>query len=82
MLEDDLKVVIKPQLDTDFVRMLAGKKVRDVLEKCDERGLLDEMAGKLDLAHLLDRDVKQLSGGEMQRFAIDQALQSLARVDQ
>ena len=29
-----------------------------------------ETAEKLDLAHLLDRDVKQLSGGEMQRFAI------------
>ena len=42
----------------------------DVLEKCDERNILTEMAEKLDLAHLLDRDVKQLSGGEMQRFAI------------
>ena len=70
MLEDDLKVVIKPQLDTDFVRLLAGKKVRDVLEKCDERGILESMADKLDLSHLLERDVKQLSGGEMQRFAI------------
>lgn len=70
MLEDDLKVVIKPQLDTDFVRLLAGKKVRQVLETCDERNILDSMAQKLDLSHLLDRDVKQLSGGEMQRFAI------------
>ena len=70
MLEDDLKVVIKPQLDTDFVRLLAGKQVRKVLETCDERGILMETATKLDLAHLLDRDVKQLSGGEMQRFAI------------
>ena len=70
MLEDDLKVVIKPQLDTDFVRLLAGKQVRKVLETCDERGILMETAEKLDLAHLLDRDVKQLSGGEMQRFAI------------
>jgi len=70
MLEDDLKVVIKPQLDTDFVRLLKGKKVREVLETCDERDVLMPTAEKLDLAHLLDRMVEQLSGGEMQRFAI------------
>ena len=70
LLEDDLKVVIKPQLDTDFVKMLAGKLVGDVLEKLDERDCRAEYLERLDLTHLVDRDVKQLSGGELQRFAI------------
>ena len=70
LLEDDLKVVIKPQLDVNFAKMLAGKLVGDVLEKLDERGVREELAAKLDLTHLLTRDVKQLSGGELQRFAI------------
>lgn len=70
LLEDDLKVVIKPQLDTDFVRLLAGKQVGEVLKQLDERTIMDAMAHRLDLSHLLDRDVKQLSGGELQRLAI------------
>ena len=44
--------------------------MRAVLENVDERKILEETAAKLDLSHLLDRDVKQLSGGELQRFAI------------
>jgi ATP-binding cassette subfamily E protein 1 len=70
LLEDDLKVVIKPQLDTDFVKLLAGKKVSDVLKQLDERNVMDSMCERLDLVHLLERDVKQLSGGELQRLAV------------
>jgi len=70
MLEDELKVVIKPQLDTEYVKLLAGNKVGDLLAKLDERKVRDEYVQKLDLGHLLERDVKQLSGGELQRFAI------------
>jgi len=70
MLEDDLKVVIKPQLDVNFAKKLGGNTVNSVLKNLDERGLREEYAERLDLAHLLDRDVTQLSGGELQRFAI------------
>ena len=66
MLEDDLKVVIKPQLDSNWVKHLAGQNVRQVLEKCDERDVLEEMSQRLEIAHLLDREITQLSGGEMQ----------------
>ena len=64
------QVAIKPQLDTDFVKHLAGKKVGEVLKQVDERNLVEEMAEKLELTNLLERDVKQLSGGELQRMAI------------
>ena len=33
LLEDELRVAIKVQLDTDYVRQLAGKKVGAVLKK-------------------------------------------------
>ena len=70
MLEDDLRVAIKVQLDTDYVRSLAGKTVGAVLKERDERDVWEEMAAGLDLTHLLDREVQALSGGELQRFAI------------
>lgn len=63
-------MAVKVQLDNDYVRSLAGKKVGDVLQGRDERGAWEEMAARLDIAHLLDREVQALSGGELQRFAI------------
>merc|ERR1719201_3018915 len=70
MLEDDLRVSIKVQLDTDYVRALVGRTVGAVLKERDERECWQEMAVRLDLSHLLDREVQALSGGELQRFAI------------
>ena len=69
-LEEDLKIAIKVQLDADFVKRLVGRNVKDVLVRCDERKVMDSMLKELDLAHLVDREVQQLSGGELQRFAI------------
>jgi hypothetical protein len=37
MLEDDLRVSIKVQLDTDYVRSLVGRTVGAVLKERDER---------------------------------------------
>tara|TARA_B110001452_G_scaffold98911_1_gene81896 strand:+ start:282 stop:2300 length:2019 start_codon:yes stop_codon:yes gene_type:complete len=70
MLEDDLRVAIKVQLDTDFVRQLAGRKVGEILKERDERNCWEGLAERLELSHLLDREVQALSGGELQRFAI------------
>lgn len=71
LLEDDLKVVTKVQLDVDFVSKFAkGKVVGEVLERCNDRGALKHLCKGLDLEHLLEREVQQLSGGELQRFAI------------
>ena len=42
----------------------------ETLKKRDERGVTDELIVELDLENVLDRDVKALSGGELQRFAI------------
>ena len=71
LLEDDLKVVTKVQLDVDFVSKFAkGKVVGEILERCDDRGALKHLTKALTIDHLLEREVQQLSGGELQRFAI------------
>jgi len=69
ILENKLRVVIKPQLEASFARRLSGKKVRDLMVARDERKIMDKVVKDLDLEHVLDREVQQLSGGELQRFA-------------
>merc|ERR1719486_856199 len=65
LLDGDLKVVTKVQLDTDYVRKLKGRKVIDVLKQCDDRGQLEDLTTRLELTHVLTREVQQLSGGEL-----------------
>ena len=36
----------------------------------DSLGTLENMVDQLELAHILDREIDSLSGGELQRFAI------------
>ena len=70
LLENKLTTVLKPQVESGFVRRLRGKTVRTLLEERDERGMLERYVQELDLSHLLDRNVEDLSGGELQRFAV------------
>jgi len=69
ILENKLRVVIKPQLEASFAKRLAGKTVRTLMEARNERKIMDKVVKELDLGHILDREVQQLSGGELQRFA-------------
>eukprot|EP00618_Florenciella_parvula_P024945 CAMPEP_0119492508 /NCGR_PEP_ID=MMETSP1344-20130328/17036_1 /TAXON_ID=236787 /ORGANISM="Florenciella parvula, Strain CCMP2471" /LENGTH=396 /DNA_ID=CAMNT_0007527847 /DNA_START=108 /DNA_END=1294 /DNA_ORIENTATION=- len=70
LVEDKLRVAVKPQLDTTFVKPLVGRKVGELLEERDQRGKLQHVAEMLQLDHLLDHEIQNLSGGELQRFAI------------
>lgn len=69
ILEDDLKAIIKPQYVDNISKAVRGN-VGDVLESKDDRGVLDVLQGDLDLTQVMDRNVENLSGGELQRFAI------------
>lgn len=53
---------------------MKGGKVRDLLKKADESGKFDEVVKELELENILDREIQQLSGGELQRVAIAAAL--------
>jgi len=75
ILEDTMKATIKPQYVDHIPQAIKGQ-VGEVLKSKDERS---EVEGKnvlawatemAELNHLLDRDIRVLSGGELQRFAI------------
>eukprot|EP00933_Yihiella_yeosuensis_P044837 TRINITY_DN40109_c0_g1_i1.p1 TRINITY_DN40109_c0_g1~~TRINITY_DN40109_c0_g1_i1.p1 ORF type:complete len:612 (+),score=149.95 TRINITY_DN40109_c0_g1_i1:88-1923(+) len=69
LLEDRLKAMIKPQYVDKIPKQIAGK-VSDILSTKDEKNSKDHFSHELELSHLQDREIKNLSGGELQRFAI------------
>ncbi|KAF4663199.1 ATP-binding cassette sub- E member 1 [Perkinsus chesapeaki] len=69
ILEDKLKATIKPQYVDNIPKAVRGK-VGETLARKDERHVVPELLKRLDLEHLVDREIKDLSGGELQRFAI------------
>ena len=64
-----IKVSYKPQ-NVDMIPKTANGKVRELLEKVDEKNKLSEIAGLLDIEKILERDISKVSGGELQRIAI------------
>lgn len=68
ILEDHLKAVIKPQYVDQIPRAIKGP-VDELLKKRCEVDNLDEVIESYDLSNLRDRNVEDLSGGELQRFA-------------
>jgi len=68
ILEDDLKAVIKPQYVDQIPRAVKGS-VQQLLDKKDELKKQAEVCNMLDLIQVKDRNVEDLSGGELQRFA-------------
>mmetsp|Transcript_6177 Transcript_6177/g.9514 ORF Transcript_6177/g.9514 Transcript_6177/m.9514 type:complete len:604 (+) Transcript_6177:88-1899(+) len=69
ILEDNLKAIIKPQYVDHIPKAVKGK-VGEILAAKDERGVKDQLIRDLDLGKVLERNVEDLSGGELQRFAI------------
>jgi len=68
ILEDDLKAVIKPQYVDQIPRAVKGS-VQSLLDKKDELKTQRSVCEMLDLIKVKDRNVEDLSGGELQRFA-------------
>ena len=69
ILEDDLKAVIKPQYVDQIPKAVKGS-VQQLLDKKDELKKQDEVNDLLELTKVKSRNVADLSGGELQRFAI------------
>merc|ERR1712088_462277 len=69
ILEDDLKAVIKPQYVDQIPKAVKGS-VQQLLDKKDELKKQDEVNELLELTKVKSRNVADLSGGELQRFAI------------
>ncbi len=64
-----LKTILKPQYISKVVEGLEGT-AGQILQEWDERGEARRLAKSLELEGVLNRDVKKLSGGELQRLLI------------
>jgi len=64
---------VKPQY-IDFIPKVFKGKVSELLKSTDERGMLDHFVSRLKLDSILDREIAQLSGGELQRVALTACL--------
>ncbi len=69
----NLKVSHKPQYVDRIPKAIQGK-VGDILEKVDQRNVLNQLAEELELKKIWDRTLDILSGGELQRVAVTAAL--------
>jgi ATP-binding cassette subfamily E protein 1 len=67
--EEKMEVVHKPQYVDRIPRVISGK-VGKLLEKVDERNRLGQLTEELQLETVWNRDLKVLSGGELQRVAV------------
>jgi len=72
MLEENMKALIKIQYVDSVAKQknvnqaIVGRRLRAL----DKRELFDDAVRYLELEHVLERQVGQLSGGELQRFII------------
>ncbi|RBQ23386.1 Cobalamin import ATP-binding protein BtuD [Candidatus Methanobinarius endosymbioticus] len=67
--EGKIKVVHKPQMVDQLPKFVKGN-VKDLLSDADERNKFEEVVETLELKNVLNRNMTNLSGGELQRVAI------------
>uniref|UniRef100_A0A8C9ZNZ6 ATP-binding cassette sub-family E member 1 n=1 Tax=Sander lucioperca TaxID=283035 RepID=A0A8C9ZNZ6_SANLU len=68
ILEDDLRAIVKPQYVDQIPKTVKGS-VGSILSRKDDTDTQTIVCAQLDLTHLRERNVEDLSGGELQRFA-------------
>ena len=69
MKKGSIKVSYKPQ-HVDLIPKAKKGKVRELLEKIDEKNKLNEVVKDLEIEDILDNNIEEISGGELQRVAI------------
>ena len=79
LFQENIKVSYKPQR-IEFIPQAYEGKVKQLLEKTDERNLLSLFVKELNLEKLQNRNIKDLSGGELQKVAITACLCRKAQV--
>ncbi len=65
----EIRVITKPERIDKIPEVVKGE-VMSILGRVDERGLLDEVLDLLDLKEIKNRNINELSGGELQRIAL------------
>ncbi|MFQ5710967.1 MAG: ribosome biogenesis/translation initiation ATPase RLI [Candidatus Geothermarchaeales archaeon] len=69
LYDGQIKVALKPQA-VYLIPNIAKGRVGELLRETDERDVLEEVVEDLSLKETLDKEVRDLSGGELQRVAI------------
>ncbi|MEK6942743.1 MAG: ribosome biogenesis/translation initiation ATPase RLI [Nanoarchaeota archaeon] len=65
----EIKIAYKPQ-QVELIPKSTKGKVIDLLKKVDEKHRLKEIATELELNEILENEIEEISGGELQRVAI------------
>ena len=69
MHKGQIKASYKPQ-HVDLISKTKKGRVIDLLKKIDEKDKLHEVAKELEIDNILENDIENISGGELQRVAI------------
>tara|TARA_B100002051_G_scaffold55080_1_gene50664 strand:+ start:1454 stop:3169 length:1716 start_codon:yes stop_codon:yes gene_type:complete len=67
--ENGVRIAVKPQYVDKIPKAFDGK-VSALLERIDQRGVIEQVSQDLGIDHLFSRNLPELSGGELQRVAI------------
>jgi ATP-binding cassette subfamily E protein 1 len=73
VVDKGVRTARKPQYVDQLPKAFKGR-VRDLLKKADTDGRWDLVVPRMNIGHVLDRDMDQVSGGELQRIAISATL--------
>ncbi|MHA2365295.1 MAG: ribosome biogenesis/translation initiation ATPase RLI [Candidatus Hodarchaeales archaeon] len=73
MAKQQMKCIRKPQYIDRIPKAVTGT-VQEILENFDEKGIVELIKTELAMESFWDRDVKKISGGEIQKLAIAIAL--------
>ncbi|MDH3192362.1 MAG: ribosome biogenesis/translation initiation ATPase RLI [Nitrosopumilus sp.] len=66
---NEIRVSIKPQQVHHIAQAFDGTG-KELVEKYDERGVANQLIKELGLQNSVDQNLKELSGGELQRIAV------------
>ena len=67
--EGQISIAVKPQYIDKLPQIFDGK-VKDLLQRVDDRGELENLSELMAVGHIIERKLGELSGGELQRVAI------------
>ncbi len=69
-----IKISYKPQQIINIPQVFTGKVIELLSKVNPDKAKIEKLAKKLNIANILDREIKVISGGELQRVAICSSL--------
>ncbi|WP_010917754.1 ribosome biogenesis/translation initiation ATPase RLI [Thermoplasma volcanium] len=79
LYEENKRAVLKNQY-VDYIPKVVSGTIGEILRKNNENGNFDEVVSLLNLENALSKDVKECSGGELQKLAIGTTLEKEADI--